>query len=123
MRVTVSRQSTEVASTFALSTLVTRLRRVCGALESVASHALDFGFGILGYVAGAFDAVVAAAFVGAEINIAGEFADDFEIYAAGALGAERRNSDQRFADADGAEIDVEIEAAAQCQQAAFWALA
>ncbi len=99
--------------------LAARLR----SLESVTGYALDFGFGILSYVAGAFDAVVAAAFVRAEINIAGELAHDFEINPAGALGPQRRNSNQRFADADRPEIDVEIEAAPQCQQTAFRALA
>ena len=67
-------------------------------------------------------AVVAMQFVGAEVDVAREFADDFEIAAGDAVGTERRNSLQGVAQTDRTEIDVEAEFFPQGKQAAFGAI-
>src|ERR1700746_3985563 len=77
-----------------------------GALERIAGHSFDFYRAVVCNVAGARTAVVAMEFVGAEVDVAREFADDFDIATGDAVGAERRNSLQGVAQADRTKIDV-----------------
>ncbi len=61
-------------------------------------------------------------FVGAEVDIAREFANDFEIASGDAVGPEWRNSLQGVAQTDRTKIDVEAEFFSQGEQAAFGAI-
>src|SRR5579864_8064259 len=90
-----------------------------GALERIAGYSFDFCRAVVGDIAGARMAVVAMEFVGAEVDIAREFADDFEIAAGDALRAEGRNSLESVAQADGAKVNVQAEFFSQGEQAAF----
>ncbi len=67
-------------------------------------------------------AVVAMQFVGAEVDVAREFADDFEIASGDAIRTKRRNSLEGVAQSNRAKIDVETEFFAQGEQAAFGAI-
>jgi len=67
-------------------------------------------------------AVVAMELVGAEVDVAREFADDFEIASGDAVGAERRNSLQGVAQTNRTKINVETEFFPQSEQAAFGAI-
>ena len=67
-------------------------------------------------------AVVAMEFVGAEVDVAREFANDFEIASGDAVRTKRRNSLEGVAQTDRAKIDVEAEFFSQGEQAAFGAI-
>src|ERR1700756_60773 len=61
-------------------------------------------------------------FVGAEVDVAREFADDFEIASGDAVRPEWRNSLEGMTQADRTKIDVEAEFPSQGEQAAFGAI-
>ena len=94
-----------------------------GALERITGHALDFRDGVFGHVASASFVPFALHFVLAEINVARQFADDFEVAIAQALGTQRRNSAQRRPQANGPQIDVKPEFLAEAEQPGFRARA
>ena len=119
MRVTTSRQSREVSSTLALSTEVTlglragALGAAAGRLEGGAGDPLDFGGVVL---AGVVGGVAVAAGV-AEVDAAGELADDQQVGAGDPLLAQRAGADQGRARPDRAQVGVEAHPLAQAEQA------
>src|SRR6185437_2241550 len=80
-----------------------------GALEGEAGDTLDFGGGVDGGIASEALGGFLAQLVFTEIDVAGQFADNFEVAAFDALGAH----------ADGAQINEQAELLAQGEEAAF----
>ena len=109
-RVTTSRHSRLVSSTFILSTLVTRR---AGGLEGGAGDPLD----LLGRCTrtGRRRGSSVRVFV-AEVDAAGELAHDEHVGALDQLALERAGVEQRGDRADGAQVGVEAEALAQAEQ-------
>ena len=81
-----ARQSRDVSSTFALSTLVTWPRRRRGELEAPAEDAVD----LVGAVAAGVEGAVAVVPAVAEVEAAGQLAHDQEVEALDELGPQRR---------------------------------
>src|SRR6185437_78598 len=90
-----------------------------GALEGEAGDTLYFGGGVDGGIASEALGGFLAQLVFTEIDVAGQFADNFEVAAFDALGAQRRDALQRGAHADGAQINEQAELLAQGEEAAF----
>ena len=108
-RVTTSRHSRLVSSTFILSTLVTRER---AASKRGAGDPLDLCHRVLAEVGGA----LGGALLGAEVDPARELADDEQVGALDDLAAQRAGVEQRGERPDGAQVGVEAEALAQAEQ-------
>ena len=112
MRVTCSRQSREVSSTFALSTEVTFPRRPAAARKPHSASALDLGERVDAGVEGAVGLAPALA----EVEAAGELAHHQQVGALDALAAQRAGVVERRPRAHRAQVGVEAEARAQAEQ-------
>ena len=94
-----------------------------GSLEGIAGHAFDFRDAVGGDVARPSLVLLAFDLVLTEINIPGEFADDFEVAIDQALRAEGRNSSQGRTQSSRSQIDIEAELLAQTQKSRLGARA